>query len=56
MLFQGDSITDALRDRRNYHDMGKGYPQYASEFIKEKHPETNIEFINLGIRKVSRAF
>ena len=34
MLFQGDSITDALRDRRNYHDMGKGYPKYASEFIK----------------------
>lgn len=49
MLFQGDSITDALRDRRNYHDMGKGYPKYASEFIKEKHLETDIEFINLGI-------
>ena len=49
ILFQGDSITDAGRDRRNYHNMGKGYPKYASELIAEKHPDLDIEFINLGI-------
>ena len=24
VLFQGDSITDAGRDKRNYRDLGKG--------------------------------
>ena len=49
ILFQGDSITDASRDKRNYHDMGKGYPKYASELIAKAHPDTEFEFINLGI-------
>ena len=49
ILFQGDSITDAGRDKRNYHDMGKGYPKYASELIAERHPDLDIEFINFGI-------
>ena len=49
ILFQGDSITDAGRDKRNYHDMGPGYPKYASELIKAAHPDTDFEFINFGI-------
>lgn len=49
LLFQGDSITDAGRDRRNYYDMGSGYPKYASALIREAHPELDVEFINLGI-------
>ena len=49
ILFQGDSITDAGRDKRNYHHMGKGYPKYASEMIAETFPNAEIEFINLGI-------
>ena len=49
ILFQGDSITDAGRDRRNYHDMGAGYPKYASELISANNPETEFEFINFGI-------
>ncbi|MBE6631157.1 MAG: GDSL family lipase [Ruminococcaceae bacterium] len=49
ILFQGDSITDAGRDRRNYHHMGNGYPKYVSEQLKEKFPETDFEFINMGI-------
>ena len=49
ILFQGDSITDAGRDKRNYHDMGKGYPKYASRLIAEAHPDTDFEFINFGI-------
>ncbi len=46
-LFQGDSITDAGRDRADYHNLGLGYPKYAAEFISRKY--NNIEFINLGI-------
>ena len=49
ILFQGDSITDAGRDKRNYHNMGNGYPKYASALIKEAHPDMDLEFINLGI-------
>ena len=49
ILFQGDSITDAGRDRRNYHDIGPGYPKFAAEGIKNAFTDTDIEFINLGI-------
>ena len=49
ILFQGDSITDAGRDKRNYHDMGNGYPKYASKIIAAAHPDTDFEFINFGI-------
>ena len=49
VLFQGDSITDAGRDRRNYYHLGGGYPAYAAPLIKEAHPELELEFINLGI-------
>ena len=49
LLFQGDSITDAGRDKRNYYDLGNGYPKYAAELIKANHPDTEFEFINLGI-------
>lgn len=49
LVFQGDSITDAGRDRRNYHDLGQGYPKFAAELIKQEHPDKNFEFINFGI-------
>lgn len=49
LLFQGDSITDAGRDKRNYHHMGNGYPKYAAELIAAAHPEIEFEFINFGI-------
>ena len=49
IVFQGDSITDAGRDKRNYHNMGNGYPKYASEILTERFPETDFEFINMGI-------
>ena len=49
ILFQGDSITDAGRDKRNYHNMGSGYPKYASELIRNAYPDVEFEFINLGI-------
>ncbi len=49
IVFQGDSITDAGRDKRNYHDMGSGYPKYAAALISEAYPEIEFEFINFGI-------
>ena len=49
ILFQGDSITDAGRDKRNYHDVGPGYPKYATEILVANHPEIDFEFINFGI-------
>ena len=49
VVFQGDSITDAGRDKRNYHDLGKGYPKYAAEQMVKDHPDVEFEFINFGI-------
>ena len=49
IVFQGDSITDAGRDRRNYHNMGNGYPKYATALIREAFPDVEFEFINQGI-------
>ena len=49
ILFQGDSITDAGRDKRNYHHMGNGYPKYATELMQAAHPDLRFEFVNLGI-------
>ena len=49
ILFQGDSITDAGRDHRNFHNMGNGYPKFASALLREEFPEAELEFINLGI-------
>ena len=49
ILFQGDSITDAGRDKRNYHDVGPGYPKYAAQHIMAANPDVEFEFINQGI-------
>lgn len=49
ILFQGDSITDAGRDRSDIHNLGTGYPLYAADFIKKDFPDIDFEFINLGI-------
>ena len=49
IVFQGDSITDAGRDRRNYHQLGNGYPKFAAELLERKYPDVEIEFINFGI-------
>lgn len=49
ILFQGDSITDAGRDRSDPHELGHGYPLYAAKHISEKYPDQEFEFIDLGI-------
>ena len=49
IVFQGDSITDAGRDKRNYRDMGLGYPKFAAEYLKNANPDIEFDFINFGI-------
>lgn len=49
ILFQGDSITDAGRDRSDKYSLGEGYPFYAAELIREKYPDREFEFINRGV-------
>ena len=49
LVFQGDSITDACRDKRNYRHMGIGYAKYASELLREQNPDLDIDFINFGV-------
>ncbi len=49
ILLQGDSITDWGRDRSDPHNMGGGYALFAAQAVREAHPQTELEFINLGI-------
>lgn len=49
LLFQGDSITDAGRDRSDFWSLGEGYPKYAAEYIFERFADTEFEFINRGV-------
>lgn len=49
VLFQGDSITDAGRDRSDPNDLGTGYPLMTAGLIGMSHPEMNIKFVNRGI-------
>ena len=49
ILFQGDSVTDAGRDRSNPSDMGFGYPKYASAMIEDAFSDIDFAFVNLGI-------
>ncbi len=49
ILFQGDSVTDAGRDRSDPHDLGGGYPKYAAAALRDAFPALDFEFIDLGI-------
>ena len=49
ILFTGDSITDAGRDKRNYHDLGHGYVSIVASRLQEEMPNVDFEFINTGI-------
>ncbi len=48
ILFQGDSITDALRERDNDRHMGIGYPTLVSAALGYER-RCDYEFINRGI-------
>ena len=49
ILFQGDSVTDAGRNREDFHYLGNGYPRYVAPALRERFPEDEFEFINLGM-------
>ena len=49
ILFQGDSITDAGRDRQNGHHLGNGYAMMAASWFQALYPEKAVHFINRGI-------
>lgn len=49
ILFQGDSITDAGRDRSDPHHLGSGYPKYAARALQAAFPAAEFEFLNLGV-------
>ena len=49
LLFQGDSITDAGRSYEDPHLLGEGYVKYAAQYLQQKYPQVEFEFINLGI-------
>ncbi|MBT8398889.1 MAG: lysophospholipase [Rhodothermia bacterium] len=54
VLFQGDSITDAGRDRANYYansgpGMGSGYVRHVVTQLLGKSPDEGYRFYNRGI-------
>lgn len=54
ILFQGDSITDASRDRKQAlpnisYGLGSGYAMLAASNILNRLPEKNFKFYNRGV-------
>ncbi|SHF49039.1 Lysophospholipase L1 [Caldanaerobius fijiensis DSM 17918] len=49
VLFQGDSITDAGRNRNDINDLGLGYPMFIASWFSALYPDKNVRFINRGI-------
>lgn len=49
ILFQGDSITDAGRNRHDAAGLGGGYAMMAASLLQARHPELGLKFLNKGI-------
>ena len=49
ILFQGDSITDCIRDRENPYDLGTGYPLVVASLLMHRLREYNLTFYNRGV-------
>lgn len=49
ILFQGDSITDASRDRNDFSALGDGWVMLLKAWMDAQYPELELEFINRGI-------
>jgi lysophospholipase L1-like esterase len=49
VVFQGDSVTDAGRDRGVADSMGSGYAMVAAGWFLAMHPDRCVRFMNLGI-------
>lgn len=48
VLFQGDSITDAGRDRNDDSLLGNGYANLIAAWLTARYPRHNLTFINKG--------
>lgn len=54
ILFQGDSITDAHRNRKtelpnDANGLGNGYPYFAAGHLLRTHPELKLKVLNRGV-------
>ena len=49
VLFYGDSITDAGRDKENGQDLGKGYAAKIAALYSVLFPNQHIRFFNRGV-------
>ena len=49
VVFMGDSITDAGRDRSQPRDMGSGYAALVAAWFMAQHPDQPVDFWNRGI-------
>ena len=52
ILFQGDSITDAGRNKKNpvaNEGLGRGYPQHVATALHKDHAELDLQIHNRGI-------
>ena len=49
VLFQGDSVTDADRDRGDAASLGRGYPLLVAAHLAATRPELDLSFVNRGI-------
>jgi acyl-CoA thioesterase-1 len=48
-LFQGDSVTDAGRDKEDLASLGNGYPMMFASWFSVHYPNIDVNFINRGI-------
>lgn len=49
VVFKGDSITDAKRNRTFVDDLGKGYVRNIHDVFCASNPTSYLEFLNKGI-------
>lgn len=49
IIFFGDSVTDADRDRGNPSDLGNGYVLFAANKLRLLYPEKELTVLNRGI-------
>jgi lysophospholipase L1-like esterase len=49
ILFIGDSITDCDRTQSPYQPLGRGYVNFAANFLLAKYPRLNIKILNRGV-------
>jgi lysophospholipase L1-like esterase len=49
ILFDGDSITDAGRDRNDFDSYGYGYVALVIQHLQQHHANLELQFLNRGV-------